>query len=205
MVKYFKRLFNRNKPDPNLIYVLTGLDERKYFRFKKELGLPLDRNAMNSDLLDEMSWGASAKEQENIIDTAEKAIHAGLSNPKNSAVATACLQLIRARRGTVHRDIILNIIGVWLIAEDEDPYAIDFDIHTRKVEMFEKMSKENAHAFFLSTSLEVLKPFTSIQPNDLNELLIASIQEQRAVKKLLNSLASRITSEVLEKTAKSST
>jgi len=61
-----------------------------YYRFPKELNLPLERFSMSMSLMERISSGLSGAEMERILAGMERALSAGLSNPKNAAVvATA--------------------------------------------------------------------------------------------------------------------
>jgi hypothetical protein len=83
-----------------------------------------------------------------ILGEMEKALGAGLSNPKNAALIGAYIHVIRERQDTViHRDILLNIAATWIIRDDENPDIVNSDIHNFKLELFEQLSKGGAKDF----------------------------------------------------------
>lgn len=163
---------NRNAELPK--YNLVQLFERDgytYYRFPKETSLPLERFAMSMGLLERLSSGLSGSEMEQILTEMEKALGAGLSNPKNAAVMATYIHIIRERQNTiVHRDLLLNIAATWVVRSDENPSIINPDIHKKKLEVFEAMAGEGSHDFFTRLDIEPLKPLLSISPSDLTVL-----------------------------------
>ena len=131
----------------NLVKVFTH-DGHGYLRFPKEVNMPLERFSMSMALLERLSSGLSGKEMESILNEMEKALSAGLGNPKNAALMATYIHIIRERQDSViHRDLLLNIAATWVIRDDEDPFIINPDIHKEKLDVFEAMCKEGSHDF----------------------------------------------------------
>ncbi len=100
--------------------------------------MPLERFAMSMTLLERLSSGLSGSEMERILTEMEKALAAGLSNPKTAALMGAYIHVIRERQNTViHRDLLLNIAATWIIREDENPAVVNPDVHQQKLTLFE--------------------------------------------------------------------
>jgi len=96
---------SKKKSEYNLVKVFEH-EGHTYYRFPKELNLPLERFSMSMGLLERLSCGISGTEMELILEGMEKALGAGLSNAKNAALVAAYIHIIRERQDTViHRDI----------------------------------------------------------------------------------------------------
>jgi hypothetical protein len=146
---------------------------------------------MSMALLERLSSGISGSEMEGILDGMEKALSAGLSNPKNAALVATYIHIIRERQDTIiHRDLLLNIAATWIIRDDEDPTIINNDIHKEKLDVFEKMCKEGSHDFFTRVAIEPLTPLMSMSPEDFQKLWEYNVQAQRNLIKALTHLDS---------------
>jgi hypothetical protein len=191
-VKLWHR-FNRwstKQSSYNLVKVFTQ-DGYNYLRFPKETNMPLERFSMSMALLERLSSGISGSEMEGILEGMEKALAAGLSNPKNAALVATYIHIIRERQDTIiHRDLLLNIAATWIIRDDEDPTIINNDIHKEKLEVFEKMCKEGSHDFFTRLAIEPLTPLMSMSPEDFQKLWEYNVQAQRNLIKALTHLDS---------------
>ena len=142
-----------------------------YYRMAKEVNLPLERFAMVMGLLERLSSGISGTEMDKILTEMEKAVAAGLSNPKNASAVSAYIHVIRERQDTViHRDLLLNIAATNIIRDDENPAVINPDIHQQKLDVFDALSKEGAHDFFYSLGIEPLMPLFSMSAKDFQTL-----------------------------------
>jgi len=153
--------------------------------------MPLERFSMSMALLERLSSGISGSEMELILEGMEKALSAGLSNPKNAALVATYIHIIRERQDTIiHRDLLLNIAATWIIRDDEDPTIINNDIHKEKLEVFEKMCKEGSHDFFTRLGIEPLIPLMSMSPEDFQKLWEYNVEAQRNLIKALTHLDS---------------
>ena len=182
--------WNQKQSSYNLVKVFTQ-DGYNYLRFPKETNMPLERFSMSMALLERLSSGISGSEMEGILEGMEKALAAGLSNPKNAALVATYIHIIRERQDTIiHRDLLLNIAATWIIRDDEDPTIINNDIHKEKLEVFEKMCKEGSHDFFSRLGIEPLIPLMSMSPEDMQKLWEYNVEQQRNLIKALTHLDS---------------
>jgi hypothetical protein len=197
-MKYTKRLIERlrsrfyrkGKTTYNLVEVFKH-ERYTYYRFPKEVNMPLERFAMSMSLLERLSSGLSGSEMDKILTEMEKALAAGLSNPKTAALMGAYIHVIRERQNTViHRDLLLNIAATWIIRSDENPAEINPDIHQQKLETFEALSKGGAHDFFYSLGIEPLMPLFNISAQEFQTLWEYNTTEVRKLNEALRQLTS---------------
>jgi hypothetical protein len=168
-------------------------EEHTYYRFPKELNLPLERFSMSMSLMERISSGLSGSEMERILSGMEKALSAGLSNPKNAAVVAAYIHVIRERQDTViHRDLLLNLAATWVVRGDEDPGVIDPTIHQHKLELFEAMCKEASHDFFTRLDIAPLMPLLTMSPQDFQILWEYNVEAQRKLTQALQHLTTHL-------------
>lgn len=179
----------------NLVHVFTQEGSR-YYRFPKETNMPLDRFSMSMALMERLSSGLSGNEMSMILDSFDKALAAGVSNPKNASVIATLVNIIRERQDTViHKDLLINIAATWIIREDEDPYTINADIHNEKIKTFESMCNGGAHDFFTRLGIEPLIPLMTMSANDFQTLWDYNVVQQRQLVKALTHLDSVLTTE----------
>jgi hypothetical protein len=201
-MKLFKRLgerlqstFTRSKQQKPLRPMVELFKDahHKYYRFPKELNLPLERFSMSMALMERISSGISGSEMEKILAGMEKALSAGLSNPKNAAVVAAYIHVIRERQDTViHRDLLLNLAATWVVRDDEDPGVVDPEIHKQKLELFEGMCKEASHDFFTRLDIEPLMPLLTMSPQDFQILWEYNVEAQRKLTQVLQHLTTHL-------------
>jgi len=164
-----------------------------YYRFPKEMNLPLERFSMSMSLMERISSGLSGSEMERILEGMEKALSAGLSNPKNAAVVAGFIHVIRERQSTViHRDLLLNLAACWVVRGDEDPAVVDPDIHSNKLDLFEAMCKEASHDFFTRLDIDPLMPLLTMSPDNFQILWEYNVEEQRKLTQALQHLDSHL-------------
>jgi hypothetical protein len=197
-MKLFKRLgerlqstFTRSKQTSyNLVEVFKH-GGHTYYRFPKEVNMPLERFAMSMTLLERLSSGLSGSEMDRILNEMEKALANGLSNPKTAALMGAYIHVIRERQNTViHRDLLLNIAATWIIRADENPAVINPDVHQQKLTLFEELSKGAAHDFFYRLGIEPLMPLFNISPEEFQTLWEYNTVEIRKLSEALRQLSS---------------
>jgi hypothetical protein len=166
-------------------------DGYNYLKFPKETNMPLERFSLSMSLLERLSSGISGTEMEGILEGMEKALSAGLSNPKNAALVATYIHIIRERQDTIiHRDILLNIAATWIIRDDENPTIVNNDIHKEKLEVFEKMCNGGAYDFFTRLGIDPLMPLMSMSPSDMQKLWEYNLEAQRNLIKALKHLDS---------------
>jgi hypothetical protein len=177
----------------NLTEVFTHKDHT-YYRFPKEVNLPLERFSMALGLMERISSGLSGSEMEQILEGMEKALSAGLSNPKNAAVVAGYIHVIRERQtNVIHRDLLLNLAAIWVIRDDEDPTIINPDIHNQKLNEFDAICKGGSHDFFSQLGIMPLVPLLSMSAEELQTLWEYNIVQQRKLIETLTHLDSHQT------------
>ena len=167
----------------------------KYYRFPNELSLPFYRFTNSMMLLERLSSGMSGSEMDKVLDVMEKALAKGLSIPKNASVVATCIHVLRERQQTViHKDLLLNIACVFTVRDDESATGeLNPHIHEEKLKVFELLAeKEGEHGFFISLSIERLKPLLSMSPSDFNELWKHNEAQMHVLTSQLGMLTSRL-------------
>lgn len=167
----------------------------KYYRFPKEISLPVNRFANSLLLLELLSCGMSGQEMDMITDVMEKALHKGLQSPKNAAAVAACIQAIKQRKNMiVHKDLLLNIAATFILRDDESATGdMDSTIHDEKVKVFEKLAeKEGEHGFFMSLAITKLAPCLSMSPDDFKELWKSTAARSRQLQKQMQLISSTL-------------
>ena len=177
--------WDKKQSSYNLVKVFTQ-DGYNYLRFPKETNMPLERFSMSMALLERLSSGISGSEMELILEAMEKALSAGLTNPKNASLVATYIHIIRERQD----NILLNIAATWIIRDDEDPTIINNDIHKEKLDVFEKMCNGGAHDFFTRLGIEPLTPLMAMSPEDMQKLWLYNVEQQRSLIKALTHLDS---------------
>jgi hypothetical protein len=184
------RLSRSKKTTYNLVEVFKH-GGHTYYRFPKEVNMPLERFAMSMTLLERLSSGLSGSEMDKILNEMEKALAAGLSNPKTAALMGAYIHVIRERQNTViHRDLLLNIAATWIIRDDENPAVVNPDVHQQKLTLFEELSKGAAHDFFYNVGIEPLMPLFNISPEEFQILWEYNTVEVQKLSESLRRLSS---------------
>ena len=190
---WFRTSKKKANTKDNLVKVFEH-DGHTYYRFPKEVNLPLERFSMALSLMERISSGLSGAEMELILEGMEKALASGLSNPKNAAVVASYIHVIRERQNNViHRDLLLNFAAVWVIRDDEDGSVINPDIHNAKLELFDAMCKEASHDFFSQLDITPLFPLLTMSAEELQTLWEYNTVQQRNLIKTLSQLDSHRT------------
>jgi len=194
--KALSRIFSRRrKPhyqSKELVFLFKQ-DGHTYYRFPKDLNLAFSRFAEMLALQELLGSGLSGNETESILTAMEGAIHSGLSNPKNAAVMSACVNLIRQRKdGIVHQDLLINIAALNIVRDDEPVESITVPIHKEKCDLFKRMAGEDSHGFFTLMDLPVLIPLLQMSPQNFQELWDSNVQQGKILVEQLNFLNSRL-------------
>lgn len=169
----------------------------KYYRFPNELSLPFYRFTNSMMLLERLSSGTSGAEMDKILDVMEKALSKGLSIPKNASVVATCIHALRERQQTViHKDLLLNIAAIFTVRDDESATGeLNPHIHEDKLKVFESLAeKEGEHGFFISLSIERLRPLLNMSPEDFSELWSHNEAQMQVLKEQLGVLTTRLNS-----------
>jgi len=190
-MKLFKKKQQQHKhPDLKLAFEYDG---HEYFTFEIEKRLPFERLVRSMNLMDLMSASVSGVELDKALDLIDDAIFKGINTPKNAAAVAAIVHLLRERRrGIMHRDLLLNMAAVWTVRDDEPVAKVDDKILREKIDLFEKLSEQESHSFFLSLSIERLSHYSAMEPATFNELWMNSAAQVRLFNAQLNSIEDRL-------------
>jgi hypothetical protein len=189
--------FNYEQDTRSKLVLAFEHDGHKYYRFPNELSLPFQRFTNSMALLERLSSGTSGSEMDLILDVMEKALSKGLSIPKNAAVVATCIHALRERQQTIiHKDLLLNIAAVFTVRDDESATGeLNQKIHEQKITVFEMLAeKEGEHGFFISLSIERLKPLLSMSQEDFSELWKHNSVQMQVLKEQMGVLTSRLNS-----------
>lgn len=175
----------------NLVFAFHDLDGNGYYKFPKDLEMPLVRTAKVQEFLTWLVKGTSKEEYLKILDVAEECLVDGLKNSKNTARLGFLITELKERTKLVnHAELFYNIIAAQIIRADESPTEFNNEIHMQKVEAFKMMDKVD-DGFFLHIQ-EYLVPLgmLNITREQYEKLLIDSKAQILALEKVLKSLSS---------------
>ena len=92
-----RSLWGSKKTTHNLVEVFTH-EGHTYYRFPKEVNLPLERFSMSMSLLERLSSGVSGAEMELILGEMEKALGAGINPAPNALLISSYLFVVRTKK-----------------------------------------------------------------------------------------------------------
>lgn len=174
----------------NLVLGFYDLDGNAYYKFPKELDLPIGRMGKMQEYMTWLLKGTSKEEYLQFLESADKAITDGLTNKKGGARLGFIISELTDRCNmALHDELFFNILAVQIIRHDESISEFDNDIHMQKVEMFKRMNAKD-DTFFLHTQ-EYYEQFglrntTKIQ---LDSLLKESRAVREATTRMLKNLS----------------
>jgi len=173
----------------NLTFAFNDLEGNGYYKFDKELALPISRLSKMQEYLVWLSKGISKEEYIKAIDIAETCLTDGLKNAKGIAKIGFVLHELKDRCNMViHDELFYNILAVQIIRHDESVSDFNQTIHMEKVDMFKRMDNLD-DTFFLNIQ-EYLEVFglSNITKIHLQELLKESRTLREAMERMLNTL-----------------
>jgi hypothetical protein len=173
----------------NLSFAFNDLEGNGYYKWDKDLSLPISRMSKMQEYLVWLSKGISKDEYLKAIDIAETCLTDGLKNAKGVAKIGFVLHELKDRCNMIlHDELFYNILAVQIIRHDESPSEFNVKIHEEKVDAFKVMDNHD-DSFFLNIQ-EYLGVFgllntTKIQ---LDQLLKESRTLRMAMERMLSSL-----------------
>jgi hypothetical protein len=173
----------------NLALSFFDLDGNAYYKFPKELELPITRTAKVQEYLMWLSKGISPDEYLKALDVADKALTEGLLNKKGGAKIGFILEELKDRcKMVIHDELFYNIIAAQIIRQDESITEFNNEIHLQKVAAFKELDQTN-DTFFLNIQ-EYLEVFglLSITKIQYEALLNESRIVRQSLEKMLNTL-----------------
>ena len=173
----------------NLTFAFNDLDGNGYYKFDKEVSLPMARLGKLHEYIKWLSAGITGDEMEVLIDQADKALTEGLKTGKNASKIGFILSELKDRKNmVVHDELFYNIIAVQFIRHDENITEFNNEIQMQKVQAFRRLNQEN-DTFFLNIQ-EFLKAlnWSTITIEEFKELLIGSQTHRLATAKMVENL-----------------
>lgn len=177
----------------NLALAFHDLDGNAYYKFPKEMELPLSRAAKIQEFIMWIFKGVSKEEYLKVLDMAEAAITEGIKNPKHGGKVGWAMHELRKRCNMViHSELFYNIIAAQVIRADESPTEFNNDIQMQKVEAFKAMD-QNSDAFFLAIhEFRGQLGLSNITKAQYDLLLSESVLDQAALAKMVQKLQTSV-------------
>lgn len=173
----------------NLTFAFNDLEGNGYYKFPKDLSLPMARLGKLHEYIKWLSAGITGDELDVLVTQSETAISNAIKNPKEWAKIGWALSELKDRKNmVVHDELFYNIIAVQVIRHDEDISKFNNEIQMQKVMAFRKLNEEN-DTFFLNIQ-EFLKAlnWSTITIEEFRQLLISSSTHRNATLKMMESL-----------------
>jgi len=173
----------------NLSFAFADLEGNSYYKFQKELALPMERLGKLHEYIKWLSAGITGDELEVMISQCEKAISEALKDPKQwSKIGWALSEIKDRKTMVVHDELFYNIIACQIIRHDESITEFNNDIQMQKVASFRRLITEN-DSFFLNIS-EYLKAlnWSNITTDELQNLLLGSQAHRNANAEMVQKL-----------------
>lgn len=190
--KQFIRYLNKKNEikltKDNLAFAFHDSEGRGYYKFPKDLEMPLIRAAKVQEFMMWLVKGVSKDEYLRALDFAEAALVNGISDQKGTAKIGYIIHELKERCNmTLHDELFYNIIAAQLIRSDETANSFNNDIHMQKVDAFKLMDK-HSDSFFLAIP-ELLAPLglLNITKEQLEQLLKHSQAVRGALDRMLKS------------------
>lgn len=134
----------------NLTFAFFDLKGNAYYKFNKDMALPMARLGKMYEYMMWLSSGVTGDELNSLLDYADKALTEGIKNTKNAAKIGFIISELKDRKNmVVHPELFYNIIAVQIIRGDESITEFNNEIQMQKVEAFKKLDTHN-DTFFLN-------------------------------------------------------
>lgn len=171
-LKYLHKKNGTKLTKENLTFSFFDLDGHGYYKFPKDIALPMNRLGKMYEYMMWLSAGVTGQELDKMLDNADKALTDGLMKGKNAAKIGFLISELKDRKNMiVHPELFYNIIAVQIIRDDESPTEFNNEIQMQKVEAFKRLDTEN-DTFFLNIQeyLKVLN-WSNITRDELINIL----------------------------------
>lgn len=170
-IKFLNKKNSIKLTKDNLNFSFHDMEGNGYYKFPKDIELPMTRNAKLQEYMMWLYKGISKEEYIKAIEYAESGIEGGIKDGKGLSKIGFILNELKDRCNmVVHDELFYNIIACQLIRSDESPTVFNNEIQMQKVLAFKELDK-NEDTFFLSIQefLEQLNlsNITKIQYNQL--------------------------------------
>lgn len=188
-LKYLHKKNGTKLTKDNLSFSFFDLEGNGYYKFPKDLSLPMGRLGKLHGYTKWLSAGVDGRELDIMLDNIDKALTDGIKTGKNAAkIGFVVSQLKERKQMIVHDELFYNIIAIQIIRHDESPTEYNQEIHQTKVEAFRKLNETN-DTFFLNIS-EYLKAFnwSNITKDELLLILQDSTTHRQAESEMMEKL-----------------
>lgn len=151
-VKYLHEKNGTQIKKENLKFAFFDLKGLSYYKFTKDLALPMVRLGKLHEYMKWLSAGVTGSELDDMLDNADKALTDGIKNGKNASKIGFVISELRDRKKMVVNDeLFYNIIAVQMVRSDESPTEFNNEIQLQKVQALRLLNESN-DTFFLNIS-----------------------------------------------------
>lgn len=191
-IKYLNKKNSIKLTKDNLTFSFYDGDGKGYYKFPKDIELPIPRAAKMQEHLMWLSKGVDIKEYKKCLAFAKSGLEGGIKDGKGLAKIGFILEELETRCDMViHEELFYNLLAVQFIRDDERPTEFNNDIQMQKVAAFKELDKLG-DTFFLSIQ-EYLELFglsntTKIQ---LEKLLKESRTLREATERMMSTLSEK--------------
>ena len=174
---------------------------KQYFKFPKQMALPIERMGKLNEFYTHLSAGISGSEMAKIISAMDNILSEGIGKPETASKMGALVHILKQRQQLVfHTEILYNILAVQAIREDEKPEVYSNEMQMEKVSQFkEEVANQNSYFFFHQTQLQTPIDLLKLSQAEWTTLWAESEAEQQALREILDLL---VTSNELKKAQK---
>lgn len=173
----------------DLEHCYTDLNNTAYFRFPKDMALPVERLGKLYYFSELLFKGLSPEEDEKIDAKISDALEVGLKNSKHKSAAmigSLLMERQKRREFVFHTELLFNLLAVQWVREDENPSTYSNEIQMQKVVQFKKEVEEvGAYPFFQVEELKQLRSFFDLSKEDWEGYWKESLLRQQTLKEAL--------------------
>lgn len=149
-IKYLNKKNSIKLTKDNLVFSFYDNEGQGYYKFPKEVELPMVRLAKLQEYLMWLSKGVSQEEYIKALEFAEQGLEGGIKDGKGLAKIGFVLHELKDRcKMVIHDELFYNIIAVQLIRGDESPTEFNNEIQMQKVAAFKELDRSGDN-FFLN-------------------------------------------------------
>ena len=188
--KFIKFLNKKNAiklTKENLNFAFHDSEGIGYYKFSKDVEVPIMRLAKIQEYLTWLSKGVDKSEYLKCLEVAEKGLEGGIKDGKGLAKIGFVLSELKDRCNMVlHDELFYNIIAVQLVRADENPTEFNNEIHMQKVDEFKRLDSLGDSFFFHIQEFLNQLGLSSITKSQYETLLKESQEVRQATERMLN-------------------
>lgn len=198
-LKYLHKKNGKAISKESLVFSFPDLDGNSYYKFPKELALPMVRLAKLQEYLQWLSAGVTGTELDKMLDNCETALMDGLKNNKGFAKIGFVLSELRDRKKMIiHDELFYNIIAVQIIRHDELPTVFNNQIQMEKVEAFRRLNETNDSFFLNINEYLIALNWSNITKDELMKVLNDSTIHREASEKMIQRMFGNLSQEQMK-------